>query len=1296
MEILSFLTKNKIMGILLMCALVSGCIKPRTQSPNSDESLATFSLKEVSAVLAPGKMDPNFNIVTSNILNYTLCLQDKRTLEPVIGHSFKVEGPGIAKDLTTNSSGCLVWSEERPYNFFGSSLYVAQERTVTATGVHSGTRTLKFAINPWRQELFIIDLKYHPDALAERDLVASEKAEEALNAKVKVPVWADDFTIQTTDVGASTKLRQIQVRGELTPKAYMMNIAGSYTPYTFLKGIFKLHFYFVAETKEGKKFIVLEVRPNENIRMENSKLKFSMIVDAPQSFQQGELKLALQLIPVEAPPSLTEYDGIYSLGASDKLVGIFAPKLMKDLNNVNSDYNIANYLDNAFTASGQKMKLDSAKNQVSLVDASLAEIKSLDLISTTSFLITKDHDGFKIQADAKFQHADKQNFDRDLKFTACMTKADGLPLIGKSFQVKSFTGVQIPAMTTTNENKGCIDWTERFKNLNYYDFEIPKAGSVTIMSDDGDALKLNVAIDPLNNEKPLLDLRVQSERQQYETIIKNSSHFKMNLSLNDVSIIPKADALYSIDKTLNLDTTQAFSLDFKGVKVQRNDRTDDTQFEPIKDGYYLLRVALQKDYIDYLDLATCKKPHYDPDHKVDGCERQHISTTQKVVEFEGGHIKNGTYINLFFSDWRFRKTINNILVEFYPMDTQKLRATDAAQQVADWNIRFSGPAKSPEAIALFNSLIDTKSNLYSKDNFIGQIVPMDSGDVKLELNSDERVLQICEAKHCPTSFEANIEYDSNDTDPQVSKFKQGNYHLHGVKIEDLMSLERVQIADFNLHKNQKYDFLSFARSTMSDLVLLNTKELPASVDIGLNKVLPVPQANASNIQWFLDALNRFSPNYEKAQYKCPITGLRDNGLNSWFACLATAQLKPQKWTIGDLFYDGVMVQDQAPQYAANYMPKMDMDALKQLLNFNSSSDSNKTVENQEQAVRSRRNFAYRLCHFWFTDFIPKQKKSFKGTYQSANMITEKFKFAEKVADGVRTLSNQKQRAEDLTDSCVEEVYLKGPDAVFFMEKKLQVYNFEQNEDTQPVEYFSINISSTEATGLAISKSLSDTSSVSFNPVAFIGLFLKTNALMSLFSSIGLNFAQSEAASHASSQSHSADTSTSVGLDVEQANMRMRLLEYDPCLNIRLSPSFIASQKLYGKVGPMPGRDQIDLRNEKMNLIGRGLLICNGEKIKNPISYTEQYYFISQAIRDPIVTRKYDFRANHYSFKLRGDNELRTFYSLTSPQADSGQSSRLSKDHNTHINVEERLKNISEDGPSIPYRQPSYPSVITIH
>ncbi len=1295
----NFLTNSKIIRTLFLCLIAAGCVKPSQQASDSDESSATFSLKEASLEWSIGEVDPNFKIPLSKIFNYTLCLQDKRTLESVIGHSFRVEGGDSPQNLTTNVSGCLVWNEKVKFNDLATQTFIAQERKIIATGVHSGVRTFKFAFNPWVKDNFFIDLKYHPDALNDRDLVLPEKSQEALKSQKKLPVWPDNFVIQSSDIGSASSKRQIQIRAEFNPNVYVSASHGPYTARPLLDGVFQLHMYFVAETQDGKKFVVLEVSPPEKIRMENSKLKFSSVVNAPQSLEQGELKLAFQLIPVDGPEALVEYDGIYTLGDSDKIVGTFSPKLIKDFNNVNSDFSIVSYLNNAVTANGQKINFDSVKNQMSLKQASLDEIKELNLVSTNSLVIGKNKDGFKVQAESKFQSMNKQVFDRNLRFTTCVNKADGTPLIGRTFKIKSFTGIEVAPQKTTVENKGCLEWIEKFSNISNYAFQIPKAGFISLTSDEGDVLRIDTAIDP-TNDNPMLDLRIPSEREEYETIQRNSKNFKMTVALNDFSIVPKSDATYSIDKTLNLDTTQAFNFDLKLVKVQRNDRPDGVQSEIIRDGFYLLRLALQKDYIDYVDLKSCKKKHLDLNGKVDGCERQHVTTTQKVVEFEGGHIKNGTFINLFFSDWRFRKTINNILVEFYPLDFSKLNPKNIDQQIADLNIRFSGPMKSPESIQLFDSLIDRKSNLYSNENFVGQIVPMEvfGVDPKLEINTKERLLKICESKHCPTSPQANIEYDSNDADPEISKFKQGNYHLQGVKVEDLMNIERQQLTEFNLHKNQEYNFSDFIRNTMSDVVILGAKELSSPLDPKLNQVLPIPQKNATHVEGFLNTLNRVSPDYEKTQYFCPIQSLAEFGLD--MACPMSKQIMPPRMLLNDKrFYKEVLIQDRMPEFD-NYLPKITLDSLKQLMSYSIQTPSLNETENakiikaNDDYAKLRRAFANRMCYFWFSEFIPKQRRSFTEIYQPSNFLTRKYDLAAKIAKNLPTISNQNDRTEDLVDSCILDIFKKGSDSVFYIEKKLQVYNFKQNEDLQPVEYFGITVNSSESVGLTISKTISDSSSLTFNPVAFIGMFLKSN-LLGLFTFAGFNFSHNDGDSNSSSVAKGADTSTSVSLDVEQANIRLNLLAYDPCLNIRLNPGFIKSHKLIQRVGPTPEKGDIRLQNEKLNILGRGLLICGGEKITTPLAYTEKYYFVSQAIPNANVIRRFDFRANHYSFKLRGDNELRTFYSLIAPKgADS--SAPLNMDHNTRLNIDDRMKGLNSEDASLPYREPSYPSVITLY
>ena len=115
-----------------------------------------------------------------------------------------------------------------------------------------------------------------------------------------------------------------------------------------------------------------------------------------------------------------------------------------------------------------------------------------------------------------------------------------------------------------------------------------------------------------------------------------------------------------------------------------------------------------------------------------------------------------------------------------------------------------------------------------------------------------------------------------------------------------------------------------------------------------------------------------------------------------------------------------------------------------------------------------------------------------------------------------------------------------------------------------------------------------------------------------------------------------------------------------------------------------------MKKDKIKILSRGILICAGEKNLKPISYIEKYYFLKQSLADTSVIRAHDFRNNPYSFKLRGDNELKTFYELTSPIPDLSETAHLNGGHNLKTSIEQRMKNITDKSPSVPYRQPSYP------
>ncbi len=1305
---------------LVVALLLTSCFRPAHKSPDAnsldaqEEKLATFTMRETSAAFAEQEVDANFNVPLSRKLTYNVCLQDKRTLESVIGHTFRIEGVEGSKDLKTNVSGCLIWSETIPFNFFANSTYVTQQRKIIATGIHSGRRTLRFAIKPWELSDNYVDLNFNPNKIPERDLVKLESASEALfghNAnkeKFKIPTWPDSFSIQALDIGVSAKSRKIKLHIELNPSVYTKASNGKQATYAFTNGLFEYHMYFVIETKpsidgvkpkdpamasNNQKLVVFEAHSQKPVKMESLKLKFDEVVELNKSINQGELKLAMQLIPVQGPESLAPFHGVFSLGESSTLTGGFGPKLIDPLNNLTQNFQISSYLDGAFKQDGTKIKTNLAK--MTSEASTEAERENLNLVETRSFNVPESPWSFGASPDAQHQSENKQFVDRDITVKACITNANKAPLIGETFEIQSFTGQPIGPLTTTNDNGGCLLWTESFKNLSYYGREVPKEG-VIVLKSNGHTVTLPVAFDPLSST-PMFDLRMPAKRLAFENLKASAKDRKIILNLNKFAMTPRGDQLFAIDRHLNLDTSQTFNFDLPAVQVLRTDRPDNTQYEGIRDGYYLLRIAIQKDFIDTHNLDSCSTPHKLKDGTSEGCERQHVTTSQKIVRFMGGHIQ-GAIMNFFFSDWRFLHLTSNILIELYPIDYSKLSPTNLDQQINDLNMEFSGVAKTLSTIAKFNSLIDKNSEIYTPENFIGQIVPLQQYDydANLYLNNKARTLLICETKQCGSGFYSNVKYDSSDSDPEIAKFRLGNFHLVGVNVEDLMEVERQEMMAINTDKPEPFDFGKFARSAFSDLVMLKSTSLELPVEKNTNEVLPLPEKANSNADAFMTAMNNFKPDFSKWIYRCNRKRFESDTMCMINGNDGGRRDHPMAKT------ETLMVQDQRPDLE-NYLPKMTKESLANFISYvpekvgadDDAIDAAK-ITNKKQYLEQR-NFAFRLCQFWFYDYIPKQNKTTANIYQDSNWAMRGSEWVEKKVDEYRPnflKRSQKYLAEELVDDCVLSTF-KDANSVFFFEKKLPVFDFKQAEDTQPLNSFGIDISSSESVSMGISNSSSASQSMGFNPIAFVGLYKPIGAVIGLFSPFNYSWSWSESISKSKGKSLDSSTSSGITLAVDQENMRLNLLEYDSCINIRLNPAFIENAKLLSRIGSKDPNMTTKMKKDKVRYLTRGILVCSGERLAKPVLYTERYYFLRQSLGDTSVARKYDFRNNPYSFKLRGDNELHTFYALTSAKYDPYETGRLNQGHVLKSNIEQRMKNTTDKNPSVPYRQPSFPGVITI-
>jgi hypothetical protein len=146
---LGFAVIGLALSSILACAGSNRPI-PGGSSSNATFVVPTFQAEAVDSV----QSDENWKIPTVKRIAFVACMKDRGYLIPANGHSFVVEGsPNIEQESTTaNSSGCVKWNETFAYSYYSDQVNLIQERTIRATGVHGGTQTLSFSVNPWEEE----------------------------------------------------------------------------------------------------------------------------------------------------------------------------------------------------------------------------------------------------------------------------------------------------------------------------------------------------------------------------------------------------------------------------------------------------------------------------------------------------------------------------------------------------------------------------------------------------------------------------------------------------------------------------------------------------------------------------------------------------------------------------------------------------------------------------------------------------------------------------------------------------------------------------------------------------------------------------------------------------------------------------------------------------------------------------------------------------------------------------------------------------------------------------------------
>lgn len=293
------------------------------------ESSATFVVDPLSAVAEDGAADGTFgNIPTSRLLNFTACVKDVAVLEPISGANFEVSEAGrVIKATSTDSKGCLYWSENFPFKATSRETYLEVERTISATSVHKGQVSLRLAVNPWKKGGEAVkDLRFQaaPPTL-DRSKVENRAAPNGL---VIETVAADLEIVRSADAVAEANLQL-----SFAPKLKRVGLDGSMILDALTSGKFLVRVQLIALSADA--VIPLSAIEEFTESFEKGTVQLRSRVKILRKIpRESTLELSFEAIPLDAPGGLGQVKGKVSLGRLTSLsVSKSAPLRLEPLLN---------------------------------------------------------------------------------------------------------------------------------------------------------------------------------------------------------------------------------------------------------------------------------------------------------------------------------------------------------------------------------------------------------------------------------------------------------------------------------------------------------------------------------------------------------------------------------------------------------------------------------------------------------------------------------------------------------------------------------------------------------------------------------------------------------------------------------------------------------------------------------------------------------------------------------------------------------------------------------------------------
>jgi hypothetical protein len=295
---------------LLTVFLLAACSQGQEAKETTDTS--TFLVDPIKATTEEGSAKGSFaNIATEKTFHFTACLKDVAVMNSIVGTEFRIfdQGKEIPlKSKSTDANGCLYWSESFSFSATQKETFFEIERTIEALSVHSGSVTVKLAVNPWAKgsEAFR-DLRFQtPPAVLQKGQASSQEDKGGLFIE---SVSADLELVKSTDAVADGKLLL-----SFSPKLIRMGINGAQIPETITDGKFSIRFQFISVTPD-KSIPLTAISEIENSSFVNGIVQTKAVVKFLKvPAKESVLELAFEAVPLNSPDGIKAVKGKVNLG----------------------------------------------------------------------------------------------------------------------------------------------------------------------------------------------------------------------------------------------------------------------------------------------------------------------------------------------------------------------------------------------------------------------------------------------------------------------------------------------------------------------------------------------------------------------------------------------------------------------------------------------------------------------------------------------------------------------------------------------------------------------------------------------------------------------------------------------------------------------------------------------------------------------------------------------------------------------------------------------------------------------